>query len=51
MAVLSINGRNVAAADRDAHRTTVLTWFDGLADELVTAVTDKRVGADVFTEK
>ncbi len=49
MAMVSVLGREVSAAERDAHRDATFTWLESLRHQLIAATLDKRVGADVFT--
>ena len=49
MGLVSVLGRDVTAAERDAHRDATFTWLESLRHDLIAAVTDKRVGAAVFT--
>lgn len=51
MAMVAVLGRNVSAADRDAHRAAVLQWFDSLRQQLIAAATDERVGADSYVQE
>lgn len=51
MAMVTVLGRDVAAAERDTHRDATFTWLESLRHQLIAASLDKRIAAGIAADQ